>query len=276
MSDSTAENKTGPLPKKATAKPANGGYPVDEAELASQQARLRKAAAAGAHALKSPLSSVQSRTPLPASAPTQNAQTQPGGLVQASALSKDVPNVGQAPSPDTVTVARTSDVQVNDLEPILVEMRKLSALADTQRKLNKWLLIFIVVLIPALLGLGVLMAQRLKRPVESDPANHKTSWSDVDDSARFGDFEKAIALGEELIQKTPQSPEAHQRLAGAYVAAGKLDKAKEHYAEAFRLFPSEENQQLLSAIEKRINAETPPAATPQKDISNDATNAVSQ
>ena len=32
---------------------------------------------------------------------------------------------------------------------------------------------------------------------------------------------------------------------------GKVEKAKEHYATAFRLFPSEENEKLLVAIEKR-------------------------
>lgn len=74
---------------------------------------------------------------------------------------------------------------------------------------------------------------------------------------RLGDFEKAIAIGEELILKTPQYPEAHERLARAYLAAGNLEKAKEHYAEAFRLFSSEENEKLLSAIEKRVKADKP-------------------
>jgi tetratricopeptide (TPR) repeat protein len=55
----------------------------------------------------------------------------------------------------------------------------------------------------------------------------------------MGDFDKALGIGEELILKTPQSPDAHKRLAAAYLAAGKLDKAREHYAETVRLFPSE-------------------------------------
>ena len=63
-----------------------------------------------------------------------------------------------------------------------------------------------------------------------------------------------------LILKTPQYPEAHRRLAGAYLAAGKVEKASEHYAEAFRLFPSEENEKLLMAIERRSKAEQPNGA----------------
>ena len=76
-------------------------------------------------------------------------------------------------------------------------------------------------------------------------------------NVRAGDFEKAISIGEELILKTPQYPEAHQRLARAYLASGNIEKAKEHYAEAFRLFPSEENERLLAAIEKRRKADQP-------------------
>jgi hypothetical protein len=46
-------------------------------------------------------------------------------------------------------------------------------------------------------------------------------------------------------------------LTGAYLAAGNLERAREHYAEVFRLFSSEENEKLLSAIEKRIKAKRP-------------------
>ncbi len=143
----------------------------------------------------------------------------------------------------------------NDIEPILVELRKISAWADTQRKITKWSFIFVAVFIPALIGIGLLMEQRLKRTVEDASPTPKADWYDMDRDVRSGDFDKGLALGEELIQKTPLSPEAHKRLAAAYLAAGKLDKAREHYAEAVRLFPSEENQKLLSAIETRSNAE---------------------
>jgi Flp pilus assembly protein TadD len=99
------------------------------------------------------------------------------------------------------------------------------------------------------------MQQRFR--ATSEEANPQPDWSEVERTLRGGDFDKAIALGEELIQKTPLYPEAHERLAGAYLAAGRLEKAREHYAEAFRLFPSEENHRRLSAIETRSNAEKP-------------------
>ena len=144
---------------------------------------------------------------------------------------------------------------MNDNEPILSELRKISAWADMQRKATKWSLIVVVIFIPAMALFGVVMEHRLKTTLEDTGSSQKPDWYDVDQNVRHGDFEKAIRIGEELILKTPQYPDAHRRLAGAYLAAGKTEKAREHYAEAFRLFPSEENEKLLIAMDRRIKAE---------------------
>lgn len=143
---------------------------------------------------------------------------------------------------------------MNDNEPILAELRKISAWADMQRKTTKWSLIFVAAFIPALIVFGVL---RVKTTLEDIKPGQKADWYDVDQNVRRGDFDNAIQIGEGLILKTPQYPEAHRRLAGAYLAAGKIQKAREHYAEAFRLFPSEENEKLVMAIDKRSKAENP-------------------
>ena len=149
---------------------------------------------------------------------------------------------------------------MNDNESILAELRKISAWANMQRKMTKWSLIFIAVCIPALIVFGVIMEHHVKTTLEDVEPGGKQDWYDVDRNVRVGDFDKAIRIGEELILKTPQYPEAHRRLAGAYLAAGKVEKASEHYAEAFRLFPSEENEKLLMAIERRNKAEQPNGA----------------
>jgi cytochrome c-type biogenesis protein CcmH/NrfG len=145
----------------------------------------------------------------------------------------------------------------NNNEPILVELRKISAWADTQRKMTKWSLIAAAVLVPALVGFAVLMEQFGKTRPERAASEETADWHDVDQSVRRGDFGKAIRIGEKLLQKTPQYPEAHRRLAGTYLAAGHLAQARTHYAEAFRLFPSEENEKLLLAIDRRIKAGKP-------------------
>ena len=140
---------------------------------------------------------------------------------------------------------------MSDNELILAELKKISAWADMQRTISKWSLIFVAVFIPAMAAFGVLMEQRLKTNLEHIVPEPKPCWYDVDQNVRLGEFDKAIRIGEELIRKTPQYPEAQRWLAGAYLAAGKIGKAREHFAEAFRLFPSEENEKLLIAIDKR-------------------------
>ena len=149
---------------------------------------------------------------------------------------------------------------MNDNETILAELRKIGAWADMQRKITKWSFIVIAALIPAMIVFGIVMEKRFTTTME-DISSHekpeKPTWSDVDWKIRRAEFDEAIRLGEELIQRTPQYPEGHHRLASAYLAAGKIEKARAHYAEAFRLFPSEENEKLLIAIDKRSKAKNP-------------------
>jgi len=141
---------------------------------------------------------------------------------------------------------------MSDNELILGELKKISAWADMQRKLMKYSFIFLGASIPILIICSVLAERQVATSITSV---QRPDWYEVDQNIRLGDFDKAIKLGEELTLKTPQYPEAHRRLAGAYLAAGKIEKAQKEYVELFRLFPSEENEKLLAAIDKRIKAE---------------------
>ncbi len=144
---------------------------------------------------------------------------------------------------------------MNDNETILAELRKIGAWADMQRKITKWSFIVIAVIIPAMIVFGIVMEKRLTTSVENISSHEKPekpAWSDVDWNIRRADFDEAIRIGEQLIQRMPQYPEGHHRLASAYLAAGKTEQAREHYAQAFNLFPSEENEKFLTAIDKRI------------------------
>src|SRR2546426_12144 len=109
---------------------------------------------------------------------------------------------------------------MNDNESILAELRRIGAWADMQRKITKWSFIVMAVLIPAMIVFGIVIVKR-----------------------------EAASMENTL---SPQKPEGHQRLASAYLAAGKAEQARQHYAQAFQLFPSEENEKLLIAIDKRI------------------------
>ena len=149
---------------------------------------------------------------------------------------------------------------MNDDETILAELRKIRAWADTQRKFTKWSLIVVAVLVPGMIIFGIVAENRLKAGMEDVPSPDKAekpTWTDVDWNVRRANLDEAIRIGEELIQKTPQYPEGHHRLATAYLAAGKTEQAREHYAQAFHLFPSEDNEKSLIAIEKRIKEGNP-------------------
>lgn len=233
-----AEKPTGPTKSGAD-------YPVDPAERVSQEARLKKAAAAGARASNAPIPGLILQ------------KSSPPGASQAPA--EPPADLSNAPSPAR-TVAETPPEPGGPgihSDEVLVELRKLSAWADFQRKITKGSLIFTAVLVPIAIGAGLLMERNFKTTIETNISPLQPDWYDVDRQVRQGDFDKATTLGEALLLKTPQSPEAHRRLAEAYLAAGNLEKAKEHYAEAFRLFPSEANEKLLNAIEKRILSEHP-------------------
>jgi len=231
-------------PEKST-RPSSADYPVDPAERSHQEARLRKAAAAGASASKSPISAL--RLQLPSSQPASQKVAEPQTTLSKPATSTETSSeTSKGPSAPQIT---------ND--EILAELRKISAWVDLQRKLTKWSLIFLAAFVPVAISSFILMERHLQPNLESNRSSQQADWYEVDRAVRLGDFEKAVTIGEELILKTPQYPEAHERLARAYLAAGNLEKAKEHYAEAFRLFPSEENEKLLRAIENRVKADKP-------------------
>jgi hypothetical protein len=226
-------------------RPSSADYPVDPAERSNQEARLKKAAAAGANASNSPIPGLMLQPAQAVLASQRTAEPQ-------TTLPKPATSTGTAPE---ASEGRSAPRITND--EILAELRKISAWAELQRKITKGSLIVLAVFVPVVVGVFILLDRHLKKKVESDLAPQQLDWYDVDRDVRLGDFEKAIAIGEALILKTPEYPEAHERLARVYLAAGNLEKAKEHYAEAFRLFPSEENEKLLSTIEKRVKADKP-------------------
>ena len=149
-------------------------------------------------------------------------------------------------------------------EAILTELKKLSAYADMQRKIAKWTFIFMGVSIPALIIFAIIMDSRLNTSSDDNrPSARKENptWTDVDWRIRRGEPDEAIRIGEDLIQRAPQYPDGHRLLASAYLAAGKVEQAKEHYLQAFELFPSEEHQRLLAAINRRIEGGFQPSGS---------------
>lgn len=151
---------------------------------------------------------------------------------------------------------------MNANEQILAELKRIAAWADMQRRLTKWSVVFVAIFIPAAIVFSVVMENRLKRSLENTRSPQEHSWYDVDRNLRSGNIDNAVQIGQELIKKTPLSPDSHTRLANAYLTKGDLTNAVTHYREAVRLFPSKNNQELLTAATQRIEQENPQPTAP--------------
>lgn len=144
-------------------------------------------------------------------------------------------------------------MQENEL--ILAELRTISSWAAMNKKVTKWSLIFLAIFIPSMIVLGTLLEKNLGKEVKGIRTREEETWYDVNWSISNGSPSEAIRIGEKLISRTPLYPEGHRALGHAYLAAGKVEKALEHFAEAFRLLPSKENEELVDALEKRMKSD---------------------
>lgn len=106
MSKSNFKNTAKPVAPEGAAKPSSAEYPVEQAELVSQRERLRKAAAAGADALKSPVSSLLSTLSSP---PAAMPQKPLAALPQSSPSTGATPKPSQTPFPE-IPAAQSGEI----------------------------------------------------------------------------------------------------------------------------------------------------------------------
>jgi hypothetical protein len=139
-------------------------------------------------------------------------------------------------------------------DPTLSELKRIVAFFTWQRKLTNRMLIGTAIVLPTAILVVILAERRIDRELNTPvpPALLIRSWSEVDRAIREGDLAKAVECGETMIAKTPGYPAGHEKLGMVYVSTGDLKKADEHFAEAYRLLPTEANRQGLEAIRKRI------------------------
>ncbi len=144
---------------------------------------------------------------------------------------------------------------MNNDEAILIELRKISSFSELQRKWMRYSLVFAAAFCPLILGFMILVPKWAESKMRETFPESSSDWYDVSRNTQLGSFETAIEIGEALLLKTPDYPHAHTTLAGAYLAAGQLEQAHNHYEEAARLFPSSHNKDNLSAITERLSVE---------------------
>jgi hypothetical protein len=88
------------------------------------------------------------------------------------------------------------------------------------------------------------------------------SWEVVRKAMDERDYDKALTLARQMVQRQPNDPYGHVVLGDIALAQGHTNEAQAHYAQACTLLPSEENKKRLQMIRGRIETETskqPPA-----------------
>lgn len=89
------------------------------------------------------------------------------------------------------------------------------------------------------------------RALHSPPAERPISWSQIDKAMDQLDYQKALTLVRELIARNPNYYYGHQYLGHVYLAMGDLAQAETEYTRAYEMFPSEETQKDVKALQKR-------------------------
>lgn len=82
----------------------------------------------------------------------------------------------------------------------------------------------------------------------------EASWGNVRYACDCAEYEKALAMTQELVEKAPDYYYGYGYLGLIYQAMGDLTKAEENYAKAYELFPLEENKESLDAVRKRLKS----------------------
>jgi predicted Zn-dependent protease len=126
----------------------------------------------------------------------------------------------------------------NDInQEILAELRKL-------RRTSQWTSAISVL---ALVGVIVWAFVFVRR----HEAGQASPWTEVSAAMRQYDYPKALQLTEALAAAHPDDYYPHSYLGYIYLEMGDLAQAETEYSRAYQLWPTEEMQKKLEAIQKR-------------------------
>jgi tetratricopeptide (TPR) repeat protein len=80
------------------------------------------------------------------------------------------------------------------------------------------------------------------------------SWEQVRSLMSRQDFPVALSMAQSLVAAQPHYDYGHVYLGYVYLAMGDITNAEKQYSDACAIFPSEENQKNLAAVQKRLAA----------------------
>jgi cytochrome c-type biogenesis protein CcmH/NrfG len=115
--------------------------------------------------------------------------------------------------------------------------------------------IALVVCVALVVGVAIYLPVRYSsgRPAQTQ----SDSWEAVRTAIDHIEYDKASAIAERILKRYPNDYYGYASLGGIALAADRIDEAERHFARAYELLPSEENEKMLRAVRKRIETEKP-------------------
>jgi cytochrome c-type biogenesis protein CcmH/NrfG len=137
-----------------------------------------------------------------------------------------------------------------------VNLRILSELRLLRQSSNFALVVCAVLVV----GVAIYLPLRYGSLSSRQPAQTQTdSWEAVRTAIDHIDYDKASAIAERILKRYPNDYYGYSYLGSIALAADRIEEAERHFARAYELLPSEENEKMLRAVRKRIESERPVA-----------------
>jgi len=86
-------------------------------------------------------------------------------------------------------------------------------------------------------------------------------WDDVSAAVHRQDFPRALSLAESIVARNTNDYYGYEYLGYIYMEMGDPTKAETQYSRAYELWPSENNQKNLAAVQRRLAGERTAGAT---------------
>ena len=78
------------------------------------------------------------------------------------------------------------------------------------------------------------------------------SWDRVTTAMRHENFPAALSMAQSLVRRQPDYYYGHAYLGAIYLAMDDVTNAMAQYSQAYQLFPNEDCQKDLAAVQKRM------------------------
>ena len=146
---------------------------------------------------------------------------------------------------------------------LLADVRKISEWADGQKKIQKWVLLFLPIFI--LFG-GFLSYREHKKRMETVQMPEQDSCRAIENAMDEFKYDKAAGMAQRLSIKYPNDTCGFYYLGRVSLVTGHLKEAEKNYLRTYELFPSENSEKTLQALRKRMRAEGAGSpAAPRRD-----------